>query len=157
MVAAGLSTVALACAIGAGFAYADPDPTPSGTPTTNVTASPAASPTGSAAPRADRSAENQRHRGVLRRTIHGEATLGGKAHRVVTSQRGTVEAVTETSLTVTSEDGFTATYVLTSDTRVRKERKAVSVSDIKLNDTVRVLAIKTGSVLTGKAVRVRAG
>jgi hypothetical protein len=154
MFTAGLSTVALAGAVGAGFAYADPDTTPRGAPpTTKVTASPAASPTGSAGPRA----ENRSHRGLLRRTIHGEATLGGKEHRVVAFQRGTVDAVTERSLTVKSEDGFAGTYLLSSETRVRKDRKAASVSDIELKDTVRVLAIKTDSGLTAKAVRVHGG
>ena len=144
MVAAGISTVALVGAIGAGLAYADPDPIPR---------DPAGAPSASPTPKADRSAAARQHRGLIRRALHGEVTLQGEKHRVVAFQRGRVESVTATSLAVTSEDAFRATYVLNSDTRVRKQKEDASVSDIKAGDRVRVVALKDGSTLTATAVR----
>jgi len=72
---------------------------------------------------------------------------------VVVFQRGIVEAVSAKSMTLRSEDGFIATYVLDSETRVRKQRQPATVSDIRATDKVRVLAAKDGSVLTAKLVR----
>ena len=95
---------------------------------------------------------DRRHNGLLRRALHGEATLGGH-QRVVVFQRGVVGAVNATSLTLRSEDGFTATYLLNSETRVRRLRQPATVSDIRAKDKVRVLATKDGSVLTAKLVR----
>lgn len=145
MVAAGISTVALVGGIGAGLAFADRDPIPS--------ADPAGAPSASPTPKADRSAAARQHRGLIRRALHGEVTLQGEKHRVVVFQRGRVESVTATSLAVTSEDAFRATYVLNSDTRVRKQKGDASVSDIKAGDSVRVVALKDGSTLTATAIR----
>jgi hypothetical protein len=149
MVVAGLCTLALLGGIGAGIAYADPEPTPSANPTAGTTASPADK-TGHQGAAADR---NGKHRGLLRRALHGEATLGGQQQRVVVFQRGIVETASATSMTLKSEDGFTATYVLTSETRVRKQRQPATASDVETKDKVRVLATKDGSVLTAKIVR----
>ena len=154
MIAAGIGTVALAGAIGAGLAYADPDPTP----TVNPSATPSASPTDKAdrndkADRKDKADKDRRHPGLLRRALHGEVTLRGEKHRVVVFQRGVVETVSATAVTVKSEDGFTASYLLNAETRVRKEKHEATLSDIKPKDRVRVLATKDGSTLTAKAIR----
>jgi hypothetical protein len=152
IVAVGMSTIALAAGVGAGISYADPDATPSATPTAGATPNPTATP----AKRTDRKADtDRRHRGLLRRALHGEATLGGKQHQEVAFQRGLVQTVNETSLTIKSEDGFLATYVLIVETRIRKDGEKASVSDIKPGDRIRVLAIKDGATLTAKAVRAR--
>lgn len=61
-----------------------------------------------------------RHGGLLRALEHGELTLRGRnGDRTVDLQRGTASAVTATALTVTSHDGFTATYTVTPRTKVR--------------------------------------
>ncbi len=57
----------------------------------------------------------------MARALHGEVTLAGEKHRVVAFQRGTVDSVSATSLQVKSPDGFTATYVLSDRTRLRKQ------------------------------------
>jgi hypothetical protein len=150
MVAAGLGTLAVAGGIGAGIANADPEPTPSANPTAVATASPTASPADKPGQRAD---AKGKHRALLRRALHGEATLGGRQQQVVVFQRGIVEAVSATSMTLKSEDGFTATYVLNSKTRVRKQRQPATASDVEVKDKVRMLATKDGSVLTAKVVR----
>src|SRR5215211_5253341 len=64
-IAAGLGTVALAAAVGAGLAHADPE-------------IPAASPSATPSPtdkadRKDRADHIRRHPGLLRRALHGEA------------------------------------------------------------------------------------
>jgi hypothetical protein len=159
MIAAGIGTAALAGAIGAGLAYADPDPTP----TVNPSATPSASPTDKAdrnkadrkdkADRKEKADKDRRHPGLLRRALHGEITLRGEKHRVVVFQRGVVETVSATAITVKSEDGFTGSYLLNAETRVRKEKQEATLSDIKPKDRVRVLATKDGSTLTAKAIR----
>ena len=146
-IAAGLGTAALAAAVGAGLAHADPE-------------IPAASPSATPSPtdkadRKDRADHIRRHPGLLRRALHGEATLGGEKQRLVVFQRGIVETVSETSLTVKSEDGFSSSYVLNTETRIRKEKLDASRSDINVKDRVRVLATKEGSTLTAIVVRDR--
>ena len=148
IVAAGIGTVVLAVAIGAGLAYAGPERPPAASPSATPSASPAEKP--DRKPKAD---QTRRHPGLLRRALHGEATLGGEKHRVVVFQRGVVETVSATSLTVKSEDGFTESYVLNAETRIYKEKQPASRSDINVQDRVRVLATKDGSTLTARAIR----
>ena len=148
MIAAGMSTIALACGIGAGIAYADPSsPSPTPTPTAS------ASPTPTAHPNPDRP-RTKRPRGLLARALHGEVTLAGKEHRVVAFQRGSVEKVSDTSLTVKSPDGYTATYVVSADTKVRKKAGKATIGDLKPGARVFVVAEKDGSTLTARRVRV---
>lgn len=59
-------------------------------------------------------------RGRLQRLEHGQLTLQApKGERTVDLQRGTVDAVSPTSITVVSPDGFTQTYTVAAKTRVR--------------------------------------
>jgi hypothetical protein len=148
IIAAGVSTIALACGIGAGIAYADP-PTP--TPTA------AATPTPTAEPRDPDRWEQRRMRRLaplLRRALHGEVTLAGEEHRVVVFQRGPVEKVSDTSVTVRSSDGYTATYVVSNDTTVRRNGAKATIAELKPGDRVVVVANKDGSTLN--TVRIRA-
>jgi hypothetical protein len=145
-IAAGLGTVALAAGVGAGLANADPEQIPAASP--SATPSPT-----DKADRKHKADHIRRHFGLLRRALHGEATLGGEKQRVVVFQRGVVETVNETSLTVKSEDGFRASYVLNTETRIRKEKEQASRSDIKVKDRVRVFGTKDDSTLTAIVVR----
>jgi hypothetical protein len=79
---------------------------------------------------------------------HGEFTFTGSDGKPVamTVQRGQVTKVSDTSLTVKSEDGFTATYAVSVDTR------RTGASDLASGDTVLVVAEKSGA----KAVLVQA-
>jgi hypothetical protein len=147
-IAAGLGTVALAAGVGAGLANANPEQIPAASP--SATPSPT-----DKADRKHKADHIRRHFGLLRRALHGEATLGGEKQRVVVFQRGVVETVSETSLTVKSEDGFSGSYVLNTETRIRKEKQEASRSDIDVKDRVRVLATKDGSMLTAIVVRDR--
>ena len=140
MIVTGVSTVALACGIGAGIAYADP-PTPTPTPTAQ------------SRHRDDWQGPRLKRFAVLRRALHGEVTLAGEEHRVVVFQRGPVEKVSNTSLTVKSADGYTATYLVSADTTVRKNGDEATIADLKVGDRVLVVGNQDGSTL--KALRIR--
>ena len=154
MIVTGVSTVALACGIGAGIAYADP-PSPTPTPTASASPTTTASPKRTAQPRhGDRwQGPRLKRLALLRKALHGEVTLAGEKHRVVVFQRGPVEKVSDTSLTVKSEDGYTATYVVSGETAVRKNGDKATIADVKAGDKVLVVADKNGSTL--KAIRIR--
>lgn len=87
--------------------------------------------------------------------IHGEYVVpkAGGGYQTVTTQRGEVTAVSTTSITVRSEDGYSATYVVTADTLVNAARDGIST--IKTGDTVHVAGIRSGDTTT--AVRIHDG
>jgi len=82
--------------------------------------------------------------------IHGEfvtaAPNGG--WQTMATQKGEVTAVTATSLTVKSEDGFSRTYSVGDDTMVNAGNNGIA--DVKVGDDVHVLAVVTD----GKAAAV---
>jgi len=151
IIVAGASTIALAGGIGAGLEYADPsDPTPTPTPTATATATASGHPSEKSHLRE----HARKRRGLLATALHGEVTLAGKEHRVVVFQRGPAEKASATSLTVKSADGYTATYVLSGDTKVRKNHRDATPADLEAGDRIFVVATEDGS--TNRALRVRA-
>ena len=87
--------------------------------------------------------------GLASRAEHGELTVrAGKGTQVVDVQRGQVTAVSATSVTVRSKDGFSATYVVGSSSKVRAAKKAASISAVKTGDRVGVVAVRSGNVVT---------
>jgi hypothetical protein len=164
IIVAGVSTVALAGGIGAGLAYADTptdeptsDPTATATtsPTTSATEPPAAEPSGERNQNGFRNRFVRRQLRFVARALHGEVTLAGEEHRVIAFQRGGVQKVSRTSLTVKSNDGFVETYMLTEDTKVRENGDQSTLSEIDTSDRVMVVATKDGSTLTARRVIVR--
>lgn len=147
IIAAAASTLALAGGIGAGLAYADPT-SPAPTPSATASPSPTATPT--------KKPHDQRakHRLALATALHGEVTLAGDNHRVVVFQRGPVQQASATRLTLKSADGYTATYAISADTRVRKNGEKATAADLKAGDRLLVVATKDGGTL--KALRVKA-
>jgi len=88
-------------------------------------------------------------RGLLARLEHGQLTLKTKqGDRTVDLQRGTVSAVSPTSISVTSPDNFPGTYTVDATTKVRTRAGLVSISSVHKGDQVFVVA--TG----GKALRI---
>lgn len=160
IVVAGVSTVALAGGIGAGLAFADtPTDEPTSPPTTTATSSqtetPAAEPSARPAQNGFRKPLVRRQLSFIARSLHGEVTLAGDKHRVIAFQRGGVQKVSRTSLTVKSNDGFVETYVLSDDTRVRENGDKGKLSDIDTSDRVLVVATKDDSTLNARRVIVR--
>lgn len=103
-----------------------------------------------------RAGHKGRHKGdAMQRALHGEFTVrapGSKAGaamttRVLLVQRGSVTAVSSTSITLKSADGFTATYPVSSSTKVRAAGKLATISAIKTGAKVHVLAVKGGAAL----------
>jgi Domain of unknown function (DUF5666) len=148
IVVAGVSTVALAGGIGAGIAYADP-PSPTPTPTASASPAPTAQPTDN-----DQRKNLRKKRPLLARALHGEVTLAGDKHRVVVFQRGPIEKVSDTSMTIKSPDGYTATYAISAETKVRKNKAKATVTDLKTGDRVFVVANKDGATLEAFRIRV---
>jgi len=133
MVITGAAVAALVA--GGGVAYAVSAPA-----VTSTTAQPAAP------------AKAKHHRALLGRVSHGELTLGGKNHRVVDVQRGQVQSVSSTSVSVKSDDGFTATYTVDTNTKIRKDREASAIGDVHNGDTVVVVATKANGADTATRI-----
>lgn len=155
IIVAGVGTAALVGGIGAGLAYAD---TPSDEPTANP---PTSSPTETPTTKPDRQGDhNGTRRGVVRRhllarALHGEVILAGEEHRVIVFQRGEVQKVSRTSVTVKSNDGFVETYALSDDTKVRDKGEQARLSDIDGSDRVLVVAVQDDATLNARRVIVR--
>lgn len=80
--------------------------------------------------------------GGLGSALHGEVTVDqAGTPKVVLFQSGEVTSVSSTSLAVKSSDGFTATYALSSTTRIMPSQPAAGA-------TVWVLANKDGAAAT---------
>jgi hypothetical protein len=88
------------------------------------------------------------------RLLHGQFVVLGKDKKPVTlaEQRGTVSAVSPTSISLTSTDGFKQTYVVTSDTKVRVDGKKSTIADVKTGQNAVVIAGVSGSTQTAKAI-----
>jgi len=160
IIVAGVGTVALAGGIGAGLAFADtpteePTSDPTATATTRPSEPPAAEPSGERDQNGFRKRLVRRQLRFVARALHGEVTLAGEEHRVIAFQRGSVQKVSRTSLTVKSNDGFVETYVLTDDTKVRENGDQSTLSEIDTSDRVMVVARKDGSTLSARRVIVR--
>ena len=84
--------------------------------------------------------------------LHGEFVVpdGSGGYRTMLTQRGTATKVSDTSITVRSEDGFTATYQITATTRIGATREGVG--SIKDGADVAVMAEQKGDAATALAV-----
>lgn len=80
--------------------------------------------------------------------IHGEAVVpkDGGGYQTRQLQRGTVTAVSSDSISVKSEDGFTATYPLKADTPVNAARDGIDT--VEVGHEVVVVATKDGDTTT---------
>lgn len=107
------------------------------------------------------------------RELHSEGVVkkpDGSLEKRVT-QIGTVESVSDTSITVKSEDGFSQEYVINTETRIRKVPKpgadgtapkddagkrlkpsAATAADLKQGDTVRIAGVRDGSAVTATVI-----
>jgi hypothetical protein len=91
---------------------------------------------------------------LWRHLEHGEFVVRrpeGHENRLI--QRGDIVTVSAESMTVRSPDGFTATWSLGEDTRVRKQGDPAKVGDLRAGD--RVVATGPGKGRSGEAALVR--
>ncbi|GAB3427055.1 hypothetical protein [Flindersiella endophytica] len=73
--------------------------------------------------------------------LHGEFVVkqsDGSGYQTVATQVGKVTAVSSSSITLKSEDGYSRTYTVTADTLVNSTRDGISA--VKKDDEVRVFA-----------------
>ena len=82
--------------------------------------------------------------------LHGQFTIAAPSggYETLDTQLGTVSAVSSSSITLKSSDGFTATYSVDTNTLVNAGRDGIA--DVKTGDTVHVVAVVSG----GKASAV---
>lgn len=106
-----------------------------------------------AGPAAKAKAGHGKHHGLGARILHGDVVVRAKdGYRKVALQRGTVVSASATSLQVRSADGFTATYVLNGDTRLRKGHRSDQPVKLATGDLVTVVATRSGDSLTATRV-----
>jgi hypothetical protein len=84
--------------------------------------------------------------------VHGQFVVpkSGGGYQTVDVQRGKVTAVSSTSLTVKSADGFSATYAVSSSTIVDAQRDGIG--SVKDGNQVYVTATVSGSTATATSV-----
>jgi hypothetical protein len=108
--------------------------------------------------------------------IHGEFTVKNRdgTYTTIVTQVGTVQSVSasqsvsESTITVKSDDGFTQSYAIASSTSIARipgsgtglqgrkpSLETITASDLKAGDTVRVSGTKSGTAVT--ATRIIAG
>lgn len=83
--------------------------------------------------------------GAVGNALHGEFTVsdGNGGYTTDLLQNGTVTAVSGTSLTAKSADGYTKTYTINSSTQV--DATSSQISSVKTGDTVTVIANADGT------------
>jgi hypothetical protein len=90
--------------------------------------------------------------GGLGGVVHGQVTertpSGG--YQTVDIQTGTVTAVSSSSITVNSADGYSATYDVISSTEVNAQ--AAGISTVKVGDTVELTATVSGRTATAASI-----
>ncbi|WP_136017885.1 hypothetical protein [Arthrobacter silvisoli] len=104
------------------------------------------------------------------RGIHGEFTVKNDdgTFTTILAQTGAVQSVSDSNITVKSDDGFTQSYAIASSTSIARipasrtgteGRKplleTIKASELKAGDTVRVSGTKSGTMVT--ATRIVAG
>lgn len=85
--------------------------------------------------------------------LHGtEVVQQGTKVVTIEEQAGKVTAVSATSITVKSTDGYTETYVVGSTTQIGKKGSQAKISAVAVGDTVRIEGVKSGSTVTASHV-----
>jgi hypothetical protein len=94
-------------------------------------------------------------RHALVRGLHGEWVVQGKDGKPVTlvSIRGQITAAGPAGVTVKAEDGFTATYTATAETKIRGA--ATTLADVKVGAKGAMIGVKSGNATTARTVLVR--
>ena len=86
--------------------------------------------------------------------LHGEMTVQtDDGPRTIVMQRGTVEAVDGTTITVESSDGFVLDWTCADECRVVDDGSEVELSSLDVNATVGVVGLRDGADLAARVVR----
>jgi hypothetical protein len=88
-------------------------------------------------------------RALAKNVEHGEVVVKTKdGDKTIDVQRGTVTAISSTSITVKSSDGFSETWTFGSPIHVIEHRTTVQPSNVTTGETVGVAGTRSGSNLT---------
>jgi hypothetical protein len=88
-------------------------------------------------------------RALARNVEHGEMVVQTKdGDKTIDVQRGTVTAISSTTVTVKSTDGFSETWTFGSPIHVVEHRTAVQPSNVTTGETVGVAGTKSAGNLT---------
>jgi hypothetical protein len=88
---------------------------------------------------------------LRKNVLHGEAVVQTKnGVQTIEVQRGRVTAVTGTTVTVTSTDGFTETWTFGDPFRVVQNRAKVAASAIKAGAQIGIAGTKSGDTVTAR-------
>ena len=84
--------------------------------------------------------------------VHGQFVVpkAGGGYQTIDTQRGSVTAVSSTSITIKSADGFTKTYRVTGSTNVDAQRDGIG--SIKTGHRVAVAATVSGGTATAVSI-----
>jgi hypothetical protein len=154
---AGVAVAALLGGAGAALAATN-SPTPTSSPSA-AAATPAPTPAPSTPPGPPGQARPGYHRfgggfgfGGLFGALHGQLVVAkpGGGYQTVDVQTGQVTAVSTTSITLKSADGFTQSYVVTSSTLVDAQRDGIS--SVKVGNQATMLATVSGSTATATSI-----
>ncbi|WP_258805356.1 DUF5666 domain-containing protein [Pseudarthrobacter sp. NS4] len=110
--------------------------------------------------------------------LHGESVVkkADGTFETVLGQRGTVESVSDTSITVRSDDGYTQTYTVNAETRITRIPSAAAdggpargddgkrlkpsdgtIADIAAGEVVRISGVRNGGQATAERIAEGAG
>ena len=131
---------------GVAWAATNADPTPS--------PSPSASPSAPSNGNQPGPGKGFGHRGEfgLGGALHGEFVVpkDGGGYQTIATQRGKVTAVSQDSITVKSDDGYSRTYKVAAETLVNSARDGIS--SIKTGNTVSVMAVVADNTATATSI-----
>ncbi|WP_173057458.1 hypothetical protein [Phytohabitans houttuyneae] len=148
---AGETAVEVAAAMGVegqALAALGLDPTPAVSPSAPADAAP---------DRTDRR-ERRKARVMLRKNVlHGEVVVQTKeGTKTVAVQRGEVTEISDSSITVKSTDGYSATWSFATDLHVVRHAKTVQPEEIKAGSRVGVAGAKNGATFVARLIVVPA-
>ena len=128
------------------------DPTPAGSPSATAGAAP------DRKTELDRknARERRKERVLLRKnTLHGEVVVQTKeGTKTVAVQRGEVTEINDSSITVKSADGYSATWRFATDLHVVRHSTTVQPEEIKAGTRVGVAGARDGDDLVARLIVV---
>jgi hypothetical protein len=123
---------------------------------TGLEADPSPAPSASAAPQTRAEHRRAIRRYLRKNTLHGEVAVQGKdGIKTIVVQRGTVTAVTATTVSVKSTDGFALTWTFGDKLRVVQDKKTVQTSALKTGVQIGVAGTKSGSTNSARLIAVK--
>jgi hypothetical protein len=93
---------------------------------------------------------------LRKNTLHGSVTVQGKdGVKTIAVQRGTITAVTSTSVSVKSTDGFTETWAFGDPLRIVQDKKKAATSALKAGETIGVAGTQNGSATSARLIAIK--